>query len=147
MWQAVQSFLDGFPSTTPARVPIVALVATNRDCGVLTDVAAFKELNIHFSESYDDARAAIRRLHVPLVIFDRDWPATDWRAAVRIFAAAPERPCVILLSGVADEYLWQELIRCGGYDVLTKPLRAEDTGRLLALALSYWRASVRPVTK
>jgi hypothetical protein len=43
-----------------------------------------------------------------------------------------------LASRVADDYLWQELIRCGGHDLLAKPFRAEDAARALKLAASFW---------
>lgn len=36
---------------------------------------------------------------------------------------------VILISRVADEYLWNELFRIGGFDVLRKPLRADEVER------------------
>jgi hypothetical protein len=53
------------------------------------------------------------------------------------------------MSGVADDYLRQELTRRNGYDVLPKPLRADNVSRVIELALSYWtsaawKGSVRP---
>jgi FixJ family two-component response regulator len=45
---------------------------------------------------------------------------------------------VILVSGVADAYLWQEVVRREGYDILTKPLHTENVLRSVKLALSYW---------
>ena len=48
------------------------------------------------------------------------------------------------MSGVADDYLCQELIRQGGYDILPKPLRADNAARVVKLALSYWNSSKLP---
>jgi FixJ family two-component response regulator len=52
---------------------------------------------------------------------------------------------VILVSGVRDDYLWQEVIRRGGYDVLPKPLRADSVARIVKLALSYWKSAPKRV--
>jgi len=59
---------------------------------------------------------------------------------VRSLAALPHRPVVILLSKVADEYLWNEVFRIGGFDILARPLRIEEVRRAVGLALSYWRS-------
>jgi hypothetical protein len=45
------------------------------------------------------------------------------------------------MSVVVDEYLLQELIRRGGYELLPKPLRAESIARVIKLALSYWTSA------
>jgi hypothetical protein len=42
------------------------------------------------------------------------------------------------MSRVVDEYLWNETVRRGGYDVVSKPLREEDLIRVVRLAWSYW---------
>lgn len=80
------------------------------------------------------------QLTAPVIFCDRDLPETEWREAVLTLAALPHRPIVILLSEVADEYLWSEVFRIGGFDVLVKPLRAEDVRRAIKLALSCWRS-------
>jgi FixJ family two-component response regulator len=51
------------------------------------------------------------------------------------------RPCVILVSGVLDERLWAEVVGHGGYEVLAKPLQAEQAIRVIKLALSYQQAA------
>lgn len=94
---------------------------------------------MHFAESRTEAWEVMNRIKSPVLVFDRDWPNVEWRTMVRDFASAPQWPCIILASRVADEYLWQELIRCGGHDLLTKPLRLEDVSRTLKLALIYWK--------
>jgi DNA-binding NtrC family response regulator len=116
-------------------------VASDADRQVLTKVGDRELLDVSFAESREEAWDAMNRLVAPVILFDRDWPGADWRATVQAFASSPHQVCVILLSGVADDYLWQELIRCRGYDILTKPLRAGDVERVIKLALSFWKAS------
>ncbi len=125
----------------PPRITIVALVVSDHDREVLTRISNREPVDIHFAESHVDAWEAMNRLNSPVILYDRDWPNAEWRTTVQALASSPHRSCVILASRVADDYLWQELIRCGGYDLLAKPFRAEDVVRALKLALSYWKSA------
>jgi DNA-binding NtrC family response regulator len=159
VWQAIHSLFTGIPNriwggrdgARPGNggehIPIVALVACEQDRQVLAQTSAQEPCEMHFVASREEAAALMNRLSVPVVVVDRDWPGTEWRTVVQHLAASPQRPCVILMSGVADEYLWQELNRCGGYDTLAKPLRAEDVARVIRLALSYWEVSSSAVVR
>lgn len=125
----------------PPRVPVIALVVSEHDRRVLAKISDQEPLDVHFVESCDEASTLSNQLTAPVILFDRDWPQTEWRAAVRSLAASPHRACVILMSGVADDYLRQELIRRNGYDVLPKPLRVDNVSRVITLALSYWTSA------
>ena len=149
MWRAIHSFLADSPgrsrlfvkdasSQVARRTPVVALVASHGDREVLTGISQHEPLDMHFAESRAAAWDAMIRLHSPLILYDRDWPNAEWRTTVRTFASSPQRSCVILVSRVADDYLRQELIGRGGYDLLAKPFRADDVTRSLKLALSFW---------
>jgi DNA-binding NtrC family response regulator len=156
MWQAIQSFLAYIPRTraerrhgrlldagaqTSLRPHVVALVVSDHDREVLTSITDHEPLEMHFAESLVEAWNAVYRLRCPVILYDRDWPDAEWRTTVQALASSPQRSCVILASRVADDYLWQELIRCGGHDLLAKPFRADDVARALNLALSYWRSA------
>jgi DNA-binding NtrC family response regulator len=130
------------PDRDPAwlrRVPIVALVGSE-EREVLTSVSVRHQWDVYFVQSCEDARALSNQLSAPVILFDRDWPDTEWRVAVQNLASASHRACVVLTSRVVDDSLWEELFRQGGYDVLAKPLRADDVTRVIKLALSYWRS-------
>ena len=80
-----------------------------------------------------------------IVILDRDLASPDWRPAVRQFASHPNCACVILASRVIDDYLWEEVIIHGGYDVLVKPFQERELIHTLEFAWSVTksRPSVR----
>lgn len=144
VWQVIHSvFTSGTPSrkALPARIPVVAMVVSEQDRRVLTSVSEQELWELHLVESCEEACTVASRLAAPVILFDRDLPGADWRTAVRSLAASPHRACVILMSGVVDEYLLQELIRRGGYELLPKPLRAESIARVIKLALSYWTSA------
>ena len=109
---------------TAAEPPPTALAITTalNDRMQLQGIFAKAGWNIHFVEAVEDA------LHqsAPIVLCDRDLPDSDWREAIRLLAGGPERRCIILASFVADDYLWEEVIQCGGYDVLPKPFREDE---------------------
>lgn len=141
VWQVIHSvFTSGAPSrkAPQARIPVVAMVVSDQDRQVLTSVSAQELLELHFVESCEEACTVANHLTAPVILFDRDLPGTEWRTAVASLAALPHRACVVLLSGVADDYLRQELIRRGGYEVLPKPLCADKISRVIKLAVSYW---------
>ena len=141
VWQLIHSvFTSGAPSrkAPPARIPVVAIVVSEQDRRVLTSVSGQELLELHFVESCEEACTVANHLTAPVILFDRDLPGAEWRTVVGNLAALPHRACVVLMSGVADDYLRQELIRRGGYEVLPKPLRAANISRVINLALSYW---------
>jgi DNA-binding NtrC family response regulator len=126
-----------YPIGSPSSLWSLAMMIAK----VLSSIFHCEPIEIHFAESRVEAWDALNRLNSPLILYDRDWLDAEWRTTVQTFASSPHRSCVILASRVADDYLWQELIRCGGYDLLGKPFRADDVARALKLALSYWRSA------
>jgi DNA-binding NtrC family response regulator len=135
------------PQPIAPRISVVALVVSDHDREILNCISNREPVDIHFAESHVDAWEAMNRLNSPVILYDRDWPNAEWRTTVQALASSPHRSCVILASRVADDYLWQELIRCGGYDLLAKPFRADDVARALKLALSYWKSARASATQ
>ncbi len=146
VWEMVHSLFTGVsrPITPSPRIPVVALVVNEQDRHVLANVFGQEPLDVRFAESCEEAYSVASQLTAPVILIDRDWPETDWRAAVERLASLPHTPCVILVSGVSDTYLSQELTRRRGYDVLPKPLQALKVERLVKLALSYWDSMRKP---
>ena len=149
VWELVHSLFAGAAPrrrVLPRRVPVVALLVNEQDRHVLASVFGTEPLDVRFAESCEEAYSVARQLTAPVILLDRDWPETEWRTAVTRFTAAPHHACVILVSSVTDTYLWQELTRRGGYDVLPKPLQADKVERTVKLALSYWNTASKPST-
>jgi hypothetical protein len=93
------------------------------------------------------ARPDLTSLHfnrpVSVILYDRELPGR-WQQAVALLAELSWQPSVILLSLVNDQYLWEEVVRQGGYDVLPKTAKAEDITRLLRAAYAHWRSARQP---
>jgi len=116
----------------PARPPltILALMASDPDRELLRDICMDKGWKIVFARTLDEGVT----LDAGIVICDRDLTESDWRAAIQQLAVAPEPRRVILASYVVDDYLWDEVIHCGGYDVLPKPFRAQEVVHTIQFA-------------
>jgi len=69
-----------------------------------------------------------------IVLCDRDVSGIDWRSAIRQLANSPHPRRVILASFVVDDYLWDEVIHHGGYDVLPKPFRVPEVVHTIQFA-------------
>ena len=76
--------------------------------------------------------------HPGVVICERDLPDGNWRDVLEVTASLPHPPPVIVISRLADEYLWSEVLNLGGYDLLAKPLDKQELSRTLKLAWGRW---------
>jgi|ERR1041385_6331385 DNA-binding NtrC family response regulator len=97
----------------------------------------------------DDRAEAVKTLHgieVPIVLCDRDLPGSPWQETIRTLIAARTNACVILVSNVADQYLWDEVVQRGGFDVLTRPFHKDQVLSMLDFAHTHWKTGW-PTTK
>lgn len=146
--RAAERLVSGSPSryATAARVIIVALVIEAQDRILLASIGRGHHWDMHFADTAQAALAAANELSAPIILYDRDLPGTEWRNVVQTLASSPHSACVILISKVSDDYLWNEVARTGGYDVLPKPLQEADVVRAVKLASSYWNSTIRAAT-
>jgi FixJ family two-component response regulator len=118
-------------------------VTSDEDRRLLAGICNRNGWYLRYADTCEEARAALDKLKAPVILCDRDLPGKGWRETVEGLASSPHRACIILVSGVLDAYLWDEVLRTGGYDVLYKPLREDDVVRSVRLAWSYWNSATR----
>ena len=118
-------------------------MTSDEDRRLLAGICNRNGWHLLFADTCEEARAALDKLKAPVILCDRDLPGKGWRETVEDLASSPHRACIILVSGVLDAYLWDEVVRTGGYDVLYKPLREDDVVRSVRLAWSYWNSATR----
>jgi DNA-binding NtrC family response regulator len=143
MWKAFRSlFAKAAESPNAKGVAIVALVAGQRDRELLERLAGEQHWAIHFRDNCGEAWDLLRERGIPIAICDRDLPGTEWRDVLHLLGSSPGHfVYTILMSQVADDYLWNEVIRRGGYDLLAKPLREQAVLRAVRLGWSYCNSS------
>ena len=126
------------PVLSREPVRLVAITQNPDDSATLRQIASSYGWSILIVGSSDAAVAALNEQPVPLVICDRDLPNEAWRDVLAKIAAQSQAVCVLLASCVLDDYLWHQVIRHHGYDVVAKPFQAEELRRAVTFAWS-WR--------
>lgn len=75
----------------------------------------------------------------PVLLCDRKLPGLEWPDGISHLASSAHHPCVVLLSDVADPYLWEELVRHGGFEILPRPFDRTEVLSTLDFAYQHWR--------
>lgn len=80
---------------------------------------------------------------IRIVIYDGDSLEGEWMDVLRKISQWEGRPCVLLASRVSDQYLWGEVVRCGGYDLIVKSAEQSQLMRTLRFAW-FWKKTLQP---
>lgn len=120
------------------RIKLVAITQDPDDAAKLRQIASSCGWRISIVDSSSAAVVSLADQPTPLVICDRDLSGEAWRDVLAKIAALPLAVCVLLASSVVDDYLWNDVIRHHGYDVVAKPYQLEELHRVVAFAWS-WR--------
>jgi len=133
------------PDPTPMRsdppITILSLLADQEDRSVIANLARLNQWEVVSTENVDQAAGISERSDPQIVLLDRDVAGQDWRKSMAALVAASSGACVVLVSKVLDDYLWNEVVCNGGYEVLSKPLREDEVFRTVRLARSYWTSA------
>jgi len=76
----------------------------------------------------------------PIILYDRELNDVDWRQAVVFLARLSPRPCLILMSQRVDRNIWDELVHCGGFDLLRVPVERQQVIQTTKAAWSIWQS-------
>jgi hypothetical protein len=80
---------------------------------------------------------------IRIIIYDGDSIEGDWKGALAKIKRWEKQPCVLLASRVSDRYLWDEVVRCGGHDVIAKAAEPGQLMRTLRFAW-FWKKMLQP---
>ena len=139
----IRNLVNWWRTDSRERIPVLAITPDERDKKSLSSFSVRGQWDLVATRSYEEALELLKKLRTTVIICDRDLPGVDWRDALEKLAAArPDCP-IVLTSSVNDEYLWDEVIHKGGYDVLSKPLQEDLTVRAVNLAWSYSKERAR----
>ena len=126
-----------------SEITLVALVLNDWNRALLARIARDHRWVIHFARTSAEAWELLNERDAQIFLFEREAPGTDWRGVIRKVISGPRLVCAILISDVADDYLWNEVVMWGGHDVLVTPLREENVLRGVRLARLYWNSASR----
>lgn len=119
---------------------VLAMTASRTDAALLRGILDGTGWELRIADDLEVAVAILGARAASIVLFDRDLPSVDWRQAIGKLSDGNRR--IILASFVADDYLWEEVIHCGGYDVIAKPLREDEVIHMIQFAWAALRKSL-----
>jgi DNA-binding response OmpR family regulator len=144
MWPALHRLVwKRKEASSNPPVTVICFLSEEQDRSLMTDLCRRQRWDVFFSATRQEAGHALQELKPQIMLFDRDLAGQDWREFVTCFAAASGGTCIMLVSKVIDDSLWNELVSNGGYEVLRKPLREEEVSRAVKMAWTYWSSAVK----
>jgi FixJ family two-component response regulator len=117
------------------KIPLFIVTSRSEDVAELRELLAGSPWE---PASHKDAGAALKSAAIPILLLDRD-TAENWQDEIKHLTRLRRGACVILLSNVSDQYLWDEVIQHGGFDCLARPFRKEQVLSTLLFAYAACR--------
>ena len=112
------------------------LLVTRDDdlCCSVQNAAARCGWQMRRARSVEQNMPVLDEFRAPLVIYDWNPEEGDWRFGVDCLTARPDHPCVLLASPVVDQYLWAELVRHGGFEIIPRSANMDELIRIVRFA-------------
>jgi len=120
-------------------INILAILPTPEDRAALKAIARQSGWNLGIAEALRQARLLIDKQPAGVVLCDCRLPDGGWQDALRELQQRRLEPLLIVVSRLADEGLWAEVLNLGGYDVLATPLEPWEVNRSVRLAWQHWQ--------
>lgn len=95
------------------------------------------------AHSVRQALSMVRAEPVAVVFCERDLPDGNWRVILDELQRSPAPALLIVVSRLADEGLWSEVLNVGGYDVLIKPFELSELMWSVTSAFRRWESQTR----
>jgi DNA-binding NtrC family response regulator len=127
---------------TGSAVRLLLITSDDQFYALFRDIASDRKWSVSRVGTVEQAFPILRRVDVPLILYDWNAPLSDWQEGIRSLTALQPDSCVILASTFADEYLRREVARNRGYDVLPRSADRDKLIRTLQFAW-FWRTRSR----
>ena len=118
---------------------VLAILGNPRDQTTVTEFAQSRHWHLTLVSTPDQGFSAAAGKITPVILLDRDLAGPEWRSTMRRLAQNRPKPCIILVSPAIDPYLFDEVVRQGGFDMVTKPIQPDELRRIGQLALTFWK--------
>ena len=128
------------PGVNGDILSMLAIMGSPHDQAAISDFARSNRWEIAVAGTVSGGSAILENPNTAVVLLDRDLPESDWRATVHGLSQRQPAPCIILASPVIDDYLFEELVKQGGFDVVAKPIRPDELRRIGGLAFTFWKS-------
>lgn len=123
---------------------VLAVGACQEDWTSLQLVFQEKAWQLHCVHNLADAVAFVRKHPAVVIVSDPAFSGGDWKQLLAHLIAEGHPSALVVVSRLADERLWSEVLHFGGHDVLPKPFDKEEVTRVIQLA---WQHCNEPCSK
>jgi DNA-binding response OmpR family regulator len=96
------------------------------DHRTLRQIFTRRNWKLSYASTFAAAAEMIESRHVSVIMVERELPLGTWQDALTFLQQTDSSPLVIVVSRVADERFWAEVLNVGGHDVLATPFRAQE---------------------
>lgn len=151
VWPQVESLSNPAMQAPGSDVNPEALLVSpyRQDRLVLERIFQRQSWSLTGVKTVGTAKNILRQRRIPLVISERDLPVADWKD-LWVEIRDLQSPVLVVMSRMADEALWAEVLNFGGHDVLGKPLDEPEVlwtcRRAFSIATSLSRLPAGPVS-
>lgn len=126
-------------------VEVLSISGLEADHDFLRRLFGRSKWNLVAARSCVEGLRLLRRNPLRVIVCERDLPDGRWRDLWDSLASLSSRPPLIVTSLHADNCLWAEVLNLGGYDVLAKPLAAQEVLRVVTAAWERIPRQAAPV--
>lgn len=137
--------MSSVPSSHAAPVVLLALAEGN-DLVTAGAILADAGLTPVLSRCCREALRQVCNGQPKALLCDRYLPDGDWKDLISWLAESPEPPRVIVLAGNEPQFC-AEAINLGAYDVLMRPLDADELRRVMLIACGVVAAETGSVRR
>ncbi|MCL4486674.1 MAG: response regulator [Chloroflexi bacterium] len=123
-----------------SRFTVLALSPDADDHSSLAQLCSHAGWGFRSAYNVRQALNMSRSKPVAVVICERELPDGDWRGVFDELQRLPAAPLLIVVSRLADEALWAEVLNMGGYDVLLKPFDLKELMWSVTSAFRHWES-------
>ena len=124
--------------STPENITLLTICPNKEDRQSLEKILDRHSWTIQGAPSLREATTLLHR-GPSLILCEKDLPDGTWKDVFREARGLDNPPAFVVVSRLADERLWAEVLNLGGFDVLLKPFERSEVVRVMSMALRHWQ--------
>jgi DNA-binding NtrC family response regulator len=122
--------------------PVLLVSPDPADSRYMREILATLDSPLVSVSDLSSATESLRDGRFGIVITERDLPDGNWLNVLSSVQRLQLPPSLIVVSRLADEHLWTEVLNRSGFDVLPKPFVRDEVCRVIGHALRIWSNTV-----
>lgn len=127
------------PESAEGLGGILVVSPCPEDCACLHGIFESQRWKLQDARTYREAMAVLCWERMPVVICESRLPDGNWKDILSQIAPLADAPRIIVTSLHEETDLRSEVLKMGGYGVLSKPFERNETLRLVDGARQDWQ--------